>query len=65
MAKRLLDRRGERTHPKRHRTRKRSKRLQEMKRQKAAHQNAVKAAAQSRHYQAVRRYWSGEQDICP
>lgn len=61
----LLDRRCERLHPKRHRTKKRAKALSARKRRRVQHANAVRAAAIRRYHASVRAYWSGEADGHP
>ena len=55
----LLDRRGERAHPKRHRTKKRSHKMREARKQKATVHNATKASARKRYLARVRDYWAG------
>jgi len=56
----LLDNRQERPHPKRHRTRRRSKALQAKVRRRAAVAQAQRAKALQRHRNAARAYWRGE-----
>lgn len=55
----LLDRRCERTHPKRHRTKRRSAKQREAKKIKVAHKLAIKAALAERYHSRVRAFWSG------
>lgn len=55
----LLDRRGERNHPKRHRTRKRLKAISEKKREKSARKRAINDAARRKKLEAARLYWAG------
>jgi len=61
----LLDNRAERSHPKRHRTRRRSKALQAARRRPAAVVAGKQAKALSRHHSAVAAYWRGEVDQHP
>lgn len=56
----LLDRRGERAHPKRHRTRKRAIRVSAVKRAKRKHRAALAKANQAKRLAAARAYWAGE-----
>ena len=58
----LLDRRCERNHPKRHRTRKRAKALSVKKRAKIKHMNATRARRLNAYKSAVRAFWRGEGD---
>ena len=62
----LLDNRQERSHPKRHRTRRRSKALLQAKaRQRAAVAQAQRAKALQRHRSAALAYWRGASDAHP
>ena len=61
----LLDRRCERTHPKRHWVRKRAKKISEAKRSVAKHKVAVNNAQRTRFLAAARAFWSGESDTHP
>jgi hypothetical protein len=61
----LLDNRQERSHPKRHRTRRRSKALQAKALRRAAVAQAKRAKALLRHRYAARAYWRGESDEHP
>lgn len=61
----LLDRRTERNHPKRHRTKKRSAKIKAAKKQKAAHRASIKAAAMRRYHEAARAFWTGQRDEHP
>ena len=56
----LLDRRCERAHPKRHRTRKRAKALSAKKRLKTAHKRAENDRARRKKLEAARKYWAVE-----
>jgi hypothetical protein len=55
----LLDRRGERPHPKRHRTLGRRKRLAKAKRERIKQRNALIAKERSAYLAAVKLYWTG------
>jgi len=61
----LLDNRQERSHPKRHRTRRRSKALQAKAQRRAAVAQAQRAKALQRHRCAALAYWRGETDVHP
>lgn len=61
----LLDRHGERVHPKRHRTRKRSAKATQARKQRVAHRAAVAAARRAKYHAAVESYWRGERDAHP
>jgi len=61
----LLDRRCERNHPKRHRTKGRTRRLSAAKRQRAAYNRMLAKAARQRWLAAVRAYWAGQRDAHP
>ena len=61
----LLDRRCERSHPKRHRTKGRARRFSAAKRQRAAHNRALAKAARQRWLIAARAYWAGERNAHP
>lgn len=61
----LLDNRCERTHPKRHRTRKRTARRNALSRQKGQAKAAKNLAAKRRHTALVRAYWAGEREEHP
>jgi hypothetical protein len=60
----LLDNRCEHG-PKRHRTRRRSKKRAKLKRQQMAHKIVVTAASQRRWHSAVVAYWSGAREEHP
>ncbi len=60
----LLDNRCEHK-TKRHRTRKRSKKLSEAKRSRAAHRRAVNDAARRKKLAKARAYWQGKRDEHP
>ena len=60
----LLDNRCEHG-PKRHRTRRRSKKRAAIKRQRAAHKVAIAGARAERFHAAVRAYWLGEREAHP
>jgi hypothetical protein len=55
----LLDRRGERLHPKRHRTQKRAKRNGAKKRARVKHETAVRVARSRKYRALVAAYWAG------
>jgi len=61
----LLDRRCERNHPKRHRTRGRTAGLSAAKRQRALHNRLLAKAARQRYLAASRAYWAGQRDTHP
>lgn len=61
----LLDKRCERNHPKRHRTKGRAKRLTAAKRDKIKHKLALRQASDRRYDEAVSAYWRGERDGHP
>jgi hypothetical protein len=56
----LLDRRCERNHPKRHRTKPLTKRISARKNAKAMHAKLYQKIAQRRFKEAARAYWAGE-----
>lgn len=58
----LLDRRCERSHPKRHRTMKRQKALSKAKRNRIKHKNALRSREVQAYKKKVRAYWMGEGD---
>lgn len=61
----LLDRRCERNHPKRHRTKKRKLRVNAVKRAKARARIAANNRARDAYLQASKAYWSGLSDEHP
>lgn len=61
----LLDNRQERSHPKRHRTRRRSRAAQAKRRRRAAVALAERDKAVQRHRNAARAYWRGETNVHP
>jgi hypothetical protein len=61
----LLDRRCERTHPKRHRTKRRSVKRSAGKRSKARHVAAVRKHERGEFLDASRAYWRGERESHP
>lgn len=61
----LLDNRCKRAHPKRHRTRRRSKRLAEIKKRQLTHKIGVTAAQNRRFHAAVHAYWLGRREAHP
>lgn len=61
----LLDNRCERTHPKRHRTQKRAKRLNAIKRAKGVAKAKRNLLAKRRHNAAVAAYWRGDRETHP
>jgi len=61
----LLDNRCERTHPKRHRTKNRTRRANAKRKQRRQHKMAMRLAAEQKYHAAVRRYWLGEADCHP
>lgn len=61
----LLDRRNERSHPKRHRTLGRRKRLAAQKKRAVKERLAVIAKDRDRYLTAAKAYWAGEADGHP
>lgn len=61
----LLDRRCERNHPKRHRTKPRTMRISAAKKAKAARCKLYQQIGQRRFKEAARAYWSGERSGHP
>lgn len=61
----LLDNRGGRHHPKRHRTRRRNAALARVKRNRVRVVLAERAKTLERYRRAVRAYWSGEAEVHP
>jgi len=61
----LLDRHCERNHPKRHRTKPRTKAVSARKKAKAAHCKLSQQIAQRRFKIAARAYWAGEASSHP
>lgn len=61
----LLDRRCERTHPKRHRTRKRSIKQKARIKQRTGQRAVIKLAAVREMKAMTRAFWLGQTDIHP